>query len=358
MRVPAVVLVLFLAACASVPHPISAPPLVAPPVAEINAMERRLRAALPLIDAAAIHALAAYVEDDGRRCRIPRGTPASAPCHVVPVPGFSSRLRAVYRVHTDDTTRSHVIAIRGTANAGDIFTDVDTELVHDPVLSFQVHRGFQRFATAIRADLARRGLPRPGYSVTLTGHSLGGATALLLGLYLYADPQHSAQVATVITFGQPKVFGNAGALTFPDFYDQRLLRVVHCADPVPIVPVSESVGGNLIAIGFFRGRRVDDYEHAGRSLLLLPGGRYWKPGTADVDRDLPASLRQLIASVRDDHPFHTHQMAGYQAWLRKLADPAAQAAHPRTPEGVCETGPTKEPGDGPMPQRVASVATR
>lgn len=82
----------------------------------------------------------------------------------------------------------------------------------------------------------------PGYRLTLLGHSLGGAVALLAALELDARGLRPR----VTTFGEPRV-GNAA---FVKHVDDHLLshehengidyrRVTHVDDPVPLLPLTE-----------------------------------------------------------------------------------------------------------------------
>jgi triacylglycerol lipase len=71
----------------------------------------------------------------------------------------------------------------------------------------------------------------------LTGHSLGGALAMLAANELFSRAERgAAPIAGVYTFGQPRV-GNAG---FRDAYDTllkgRTFRIVHGDDVVPRIP--------------------------------------------------------------------------------------------------------------------------
>lgn len=87
----------------------------------------------------------------------------------------------------------------------------------------------------------------PDYEVTLVGHSLGGAVAALAGLEMRLkgwDP-------LVTTFGEPMVgnedfvrffddqFGFGDAIGIPPMKGQRLRRVTHIDDPVPLLPLQE-----------------------------------------------------------------------------------------------------------------------
>ena len=83
-------------------------------------------------------------------------------------------------------------------------------------------------------------------SVTITGHSLGAALALLDGVYL---PLHLPAITSVrmIGYGMPRV-GNAA---FADYVDTSLAlmvtRVNNRKDPVPIVgDVPNVLDGNIL----------------------------------------------------------------------------------------------------------------
>jgi predicted lipase len=85
--------------------------------------------------------------------------------------------------------------------------------------------------SAVQNTLSTQGLS----DVTVVGHSLGGALALLDGVFLGL---HLPQNVTmkVITYGMPRV----GNQAFADFVDSQLSgRVTHVnnqEDPVPVVP--------------------------------------------------------------------------------------------------------------------------
>jgi predicted lipase len=104
----------------------------------------------------------------------------------------------------------------------------------------RVHYGFS-IAHALAAipvlDAVRIGLATyPTTSVTTVGHSLGGALALLYGIFL---PLHlpSSTTFKTFTYGQPRVANDAFA-TFVDSPASRvqLARVTNREDPVPILP--------------------------------------------------------------------------------------------------------------------------
>ena len=70
-------------------------------------------------------------------------------------------------------------------------------------------------------------------SVTVVGHSAGGAVALLDAVLLSAQPSVSVAVHA-ITFGMPRV----GNKAFADLVDQRisLVRIINKEDFIPTLP--------------------------------------------------------------------------------------------------------------------------
>ena len=85
--------------------------------------------------------------------------------------------------------------------------------------------------SAVQATLSTQGLS----SVTVVGHSLGAALALLDGIFFSLQLPEGVTVK-VISYGMPRV----GNQAFADFVDSQLSgRVTHVnnrEDPIPIVP--------------------------------------------------------------------------------------------------------------------------
>jgi hypothetical protein len=127
-----------------------------------------------------------------------------------------------------DGPRSY-LAIRGTANPGDIFLDLDYPKRHDDALDLWVHGGFSAAAEKVLERLATMQLPA-GEPLWVTGHSLGGAAALLV--YLRLNHDH-ATLGPLITFGQPKAVADAARERFGCL---PIFRVVDEGDFVPLLP--------------------------------------------------------------------------------------------------------------------------
>lgn len=130
-----------------------------------------------------------------------------------------------------------VLICRGTeGKLADIQTDVQYRLQQWPADSQNnAHLGFSNQAELILADLKEQqpnaGLERP---VWITGHSLGGALAVLLALQL--SKISGFRLAGLVTFGQPKV----GDAQLTQAITQQLLpfyrRYVNQRDIVPKLP--------------------------------------------------------------------------------------------------------------------------
>lgn len=155
----------------------------------------------------------------------------------------------------DGIVRQHV-SIKGSDNAKNFRDDVDYAKVVDKVCRARLHRGFKRVADAVWDDAA--GFLERDAQFELTGHSLGGGVATILGMRLVAQ---GASVTRVVTFGAPKVTNAHGVGS----YAARLpvLRVLTADDPVPTLP-SMDVASQVF--GFYRhfGHRLilyDDDDH-------------------------------------------------------------------------------------------------
>jgi pimeloyl-ACP methyl ester carboxylesterase len=155
-----------------------------------------------------------------------------------------------YLTAINEKTGATVIAVRGTANAENAMVDIAIKLRPDAKAGIKLHEGFALAATGIYQDLQ----PQLDKSKTvhLTGHSLGGAVAQILAMYLQQD---DFDVGNVITFGQPKVTNIAGNKKYADL---NLIRVVTPRDLVPLVPPLDPL--DL--------QNVDIYWHGGTEILL------------------------------------------------------------------------------------------
>jgi len=133
-----------------------------------------------------------------------------------------------YFLATNKDTKQHIIAVRGTTNFENILVDATFVLIHDNLTGIDIHQGFLLSARDIYQQV--KPLLKPGYTISTIGHSLGGATALVLGMMLDAQEY---PVDEVITFGQPKVTNISGSRKFKHL---NVTRIVTVKDMIPLVP--------------------------------------------------------------------------------------------------------------------------
>jgi hypothetical protein len=159
-----------------------------------------------------------------------------------------------------------VVAFRGSCEPQDFIQDAKFEMVPLVIAGriAMVHKGFREDFVSLEDDLieAVQSVQRPSGQIQLpifiTGHSLGGALAVLFGLTF---KWLKFNVAGAYTFGQPRV----GDREFCNIYDGDLIdlkfvtyRVVNQNDIVPRVPPL-----------------LCRYRHCGHLIFMPPGGG-WK----------------------------------------------------------------------------------
>jgi pimeloyl-ACP methyl ester carboxylesterase len=128
----------------------------------------------------------------------------------------------------------------------------------------QLLREVSRLVTSFSKDH-----PREDMSVTLAGHSMGSALAVLLGydlaeLGLNRDASGRRVPVTVFSYGGPRV-GNAAFKDRCDELGVKVLRVANVRDPVTMLPGALLNEGTR---GFLAGWGGDRYTHVGVELAL------------------------------------------------------------------------------------------
>lgn len=213
------------------------------------------------------------------------------------------------------------VVARGT----DEFPDVkdDTCGQREYPQGFCVHKGF--YAYAKKCWLAIQGLPvfqnavSRNRRIILTGHSLGGAAALLMPLIEPKMINRTARIQHIITFGSPRPFnGGTNPLNHP--YYGKILRIIRQADIVPDTPLWGSLPAPLAA-------SVSGWSHVGNEMFLQPGklreeGRSriqnWVMRLMRYTLHLPVYLTKFVLHkiMRSDKPrsllVRDHSMVTYQ----------------------------------------------
>ena len=188
------------------------------------------------------------------------------------------------------------IAIRGTANLENAMLDLDLELRPDSILDIKLHQGFGSGAKAVYEDI--KPFLTKDQPIQLTGHSLGGAIAVILAMYLQND---GYSVKQVITFGQPKVTNVTGAKKFEDL---PLSRVVTSNDIVPLVP----------PISPMQIKDLDIFWHMGEEIILMNKGEFAQ--TNGVKAMLRAT--KFTTSIPSEKNLQAHKMATYLSLIEQL----------------------------------------
>ena len=165
-------------------------------------------------------------------------------------------IQVAFFLATSKATETQIVSIRGTSNIENAMVDVSLKLNVDADLGVSLHQGFAASAKRVYTEL--KPLLKPEYKIYITGHSLGGATALVLAMFLDKD---QFKVEQVVTFGQPKVTNVSGANTIQHI---NLIRVVTPNDLVPLVPLFDPLDIN----------NIDIFWHAGREVILLEDNQY------------------------------------------------------------------------------------
>jgi len=202
-------------------------------------------------------------------------------------------LAVSYYLATHDDSQTQVIAVRGTSNVENALVDIAIQLVSGNDFGIALHNGFVVSAKGIYEDIKPK--LNQHYKIKTTGHSLGGAVAVVLAMYLKND---GYAMERVITFGQPKVTNLTGSSKVNEL---DIWRVVTARDLVPLVPPLHMADLNNVNI----------YWHAGREIILLDGKQY------SVTSGLESMLRatKFLTQTLSEKNLQHHKMAHYLALI-------------------------------------------
>ena len=137
--------------------------------------------------------------------------------------GGSEKDNVAFEVKQDNGIS--IIVIRGTANAENVQSDIDVRLVTDDDLGIRLHKGFRDASVTVMQGIDESSLEK---TVHVTGHSLGGAIAQIIGMWLHRKG-HNVQV---FSYGSPKVSNEVLSSGQPTHW-----RVVRLSDPIPFTPI-------------------------------------------------------------------------------------------------------------------------
>lgn len=229
-------------------------------------------------------ASAAYAAKNAIQSKYPQTVRINAP----------SQTDVRYFLERDDKAHTQFITVRGTVNGINFSEDFDVTVRDDRKIKIPVHAGFDLAARAVYQDV--RPYLKTGYKTYLSGHSLGGAVAAVLAIYLIED---GVDVVRVMTFGQPR-FTTADGVKQLGFLP--LARVVDENDIVPMVPpatVLHPVFG--------------PYEQVGSEVILLKGREIVYLPTHDANRlSVGEFWRSVTFADLKDHAIKNY--------LKRIAD--------------------------------------
>jgi triacylglycerol lipase len=189
-----------------------------------------------------------------------------------------------YFLEQDYKAKTQYITVRGTSDRKNFSEDLDIKIRDDQKIDIPVDEGFDKVAQAIYVDV--KPYLKPGYRTYVTGHSLGGAVAALLTVYIVED---GGKVERVVTFGQPK-FTTAAGVSRLNFLP--ITRVVDENDMIPMLPPKS-----------FRNAKQGAYEHVGPEIILLEGPRYVYLPSSNASRLSVGELWRTLAfdDLKDHH---------------------------------------------------------
>ncbi len=209
-----------------------------------------------------------------------------------------------YFFERDDKTHTQFITVRGTHTDKNLAEDLDITVREDRKVDIPVHAGFDAAARAVYNDF--KSDLKPGYKTYVTGHSLGGAVAAILAIYLIED---GVQVERVVTFGQPRFTTTDGV--------KRLgfLPLTRIVDENDIVP--------MVAPSTYTDPQFGPYDHVGAEVILLEGPDFVFLPSHDAKRiDLGEFWRSVsFADLKD------HEMQRYLARIASKANGAKEVPY-------------------------------
>ncbi|KAJ3304782.1 hypothetical protein HDV03_002323 [Kappamyces sp. JEL0829] len=186
---------------------------------------------------------------------------------------------AAFYVGVNPDQKRIVVSFRGTQSVRSVIVDVlfalDPATKVNPAFKGRVHTGFAATYLLLRdkaiSNAVALAKKYPSYSITFTGHSLGGAMAAMsaMDFVLGQGAAYKSRVG-VITYGEPRSGDGDWAKFMLDNLAGNHFRIVHEGDIVPHLPP-----------------RSFGYSHGGRQVRLTgswaQGMSTYKSSICDTD---------------------------------------------------------------------------
>jgi Lipase (class 3) len=142
-----------------------------------------------------------------------------------------------------------------------------------------VHHGFDRAFDAVSEQIALAFAERATEPLLITGHSMGGALAVIAADHLLSERKMRA--TAVYAFGMPRVGGEDFAKRYNDTLGATTYRLVHGDDIVATVPPSR--------FGF---------RHVGRLISCARGSHFASDQPTSEFSDAPQFVSSLISGLQ------------------------------------------------------------
>ena len=238
----------------------------------------------------------------------------------------------------EDGTGMAVICFRGTKEVRDWMTNLKTSPVpikdeETSAIIGNMHEGFHEAYRSLHSEIANCLKGYEHLPLYITGHSLGGALAVVATWY-----QSSNRLGACYTFGAPRVCDQA----LMDKFKTPIYRIVNGPDPVPFVPpsgttlhvlkvLSRMIGEIVPWVGIFEKLtkfliKKQKFRHCGymRYLTVVDPGEAGKYPKLQVEFAVSSFLRMArfirhLGEGKGDRIDKYHSMARYRDKLRAYA---------------------------------------
>lgn len=232
----------------------------------------------PTLDVNAKRAKAAYAQPAQIRTAYPKTVRVATP----------GGRDVQYFIEQDNKAKVQYLVVRGTMDDKTLSEDFDAKVRDDRATKIPIHTGFDQDARAVWTDA--QPYLKKGYQTYLVGHSLGGAVAAVLGIYMIED---GYKVDKIYTYGQPRFTTSAGVSQLGFL---PLLRVVDENDLVPLLPPDMLVN-----------KKFGPYQQVGPEVILLEGPDYvYLPSQTASELSLGEFWRDMGVADLKDHKLNNY----------------------------------------------------